>query len=58
MIFLREIGLTVSSVCALCDAAIENAKQYFLLSTSVTALCEILFSSNAHLLGDRWLSFF
>ena len=50
---LFKRNCSVSSLCALCDAPIEDAKHYFLFSTSVGALHEILFASTAHLLGDR-----
>ena len=53
---LLKRNCSVSSACALCDAPIKDAKHYFLFCPSSAALREILFTSAAHLLGDRWLN--
>ena len=45
-----------SPACKYCNASIKDSSHYFLYCSSFTTLRNILFSSAAHLLGDRWLS--
>ena len=50
---LFKINFSVSSVCCLCGALVEDIKHYFLFCPSFAALCGTMFSSAAHLLGDK-----
>jgi len=49
---LFKRNCSASSVCAVHQLKMLN---YFLFCSSFSALCETLFSSAAHLLGDKWL---
>ena len=52
---LFKRNCSASSVCRLCGALVEDVKHYFLFCPSFAALLETLYSSTAHLLGDKWL---
>lgn len=53
---LFKKNCSASSVCCLCSASVEGViLLLFLFCSSFATLRETLFSSAAHLLGDKWL---